>query len=104
MTGETVPAVECPQCGRSIDVRALLDRLPDCWRAANAVIAETPCCGSRQELRLVTGKVLTGRVYAAGRPRFRTARAFDVPIKVKRSQDALVVKLEDDCELCILPQ
>jgi len=98
---EPNPLVKCPKCGQTVDIHELLDGTVDYWDAADVIIVKTPCCGSRQELRVATGELLSGRVYAAGGPKFRTATAYNVPIKVRHSRDGLDVEFDDDSKLHI---
>ena len=85
--------LKCEKCGRSVTVRQLIRGASDYWGAVNVVISETPCCHSREELRLATGKVMRGHVYAAGGPRFRVTDEWEAPIRVRRWHHELSVEL-----------
>lgn len=93
MTHYQSKPLKCETCGRSVTVRQLLRGASDYWGAVNVVISETQCCHSRQELRLATGKVMRGHVYAAGGPRFRAAEEWEAPITVRRGHGELSVEL-----------
>ena len=61
---------------------------------ASIAISESPCCYTREELRIETGKVWRGYVYAAGAPHFCGMEEYEVPnliLKTKRPELSFVL-------------
>ena len=101
-TTDTAAPLTCKHCGATFTLDELLANISDYWIQVNAVICETPCCHKREEIRLRSGKLLRGYIYAAGAPRFRTTEQHEVPISVRRTRGQLRVEIGDR-QLTIMP-
>ncbi|MBU1240856.1 hypothetical protein KJ865_14175, partial [Myxococcota bacterium] len=69
----------CPQCGGRYLISDLLNAPLRYWPGPDAVIAQAPCCGAREELRIESGAVCRGYTYAAARMHFCAMERYIAP-------------------------
>ncbi|NDJ77526.1 MAG: hypothetical protein GYB65_14835 [Chloroflexi bacterium] len=78
----------CNTCGKTFTIRSIIAATAWYWPALDVAVSATPCCQFREELRLNTGQVLRGYVYAAGTAHFADMETYAAPDLIVNHKDA----------------
>ncbi len=86
----------CKLCGGKFTVLGILENAQSYWPELDILRCLAPCCSSGEELRIKTGQIERGYVYAAGAPHFASMEKYLVPnMVVSESTNGVAIKLNN---------